>query len=404
MSIIRKLFVWVYHIIDKILAWALVFLIKLYQYSISPDKGIFSPILKWRICSHKPHCSEYATQILKRYWFFKWLAPISDRILACKPSDQKMYDPAVYRVVFCCSANIWIPFLEELNSDNRFEICGIVTQSDKPAWRWMQLKENPIKVKAKELFPHESEDFIQTPLKINPEKSVEWQNFYDWLKAKNPDFLVVISYGKILPQSILDIPTFGPINVHGSLLPKYRGASPLQSIFLNKEEKSWITIMHMNAWMDTWDIIDQLSFPLKFEWTVKDLIIALEKEGPKFLCNTLWNYSKKQIHSKTQNETQATICQKIEKSDWEIDVYNDKLEDIYAKYRAYAIWPKIWFKLNEKTVIIEELQLDESKYNDNKDKPLIEWKILNPAVVNISIKPEWKKAMDWKSFCNGYLR
>jgi methionyl-tRNA formyltransferase len=67
--------------------------------------------------------------------------------------------------------------------------------------------------------------------------------------------------------------------------------------------------------MDTGDIIDQLSFPLKFEWTVKDLISALEKEGPKFLCNTLWNYGKKQIKSEKQDETKATICQKIEKSD-----------------------------------------------------------------------------------------
>ena len=404
MSYCRKILKKLYLFIDKILTTIALIFIKLYQYSISPDKGVLSPILKWRICSHEPHCSEYATQILKRYWFFKWLAPISDRILSCKPSNRKMYDPSFYRVVFFCSANIWIPFLEELKWDDRFEICWVVTQADKPAWRWMQLKENPIKVKAKELFPDKAEDFIQTPLKINPEKSVEWQNFYDWLKAKNPDFFVVISYGKILPQSILDIPTFGPINVHGSLLPKYRGASPLQSIFLNKEEKSWITIMHMNAWMDTWDIIDQLSFSLKFERTVKDLITALEKKWPKFLCNTLWNYSKKQIKATTQDESKATICQKIEKSDWEIDVYNDKLEDIYAKYRAYAIWPKIWFKLNEKIVIIEELELDEAKYNDNKNKPLIDWKNLNPAITNIAIKPEWKKAMDWKSFCNGYLR
>lgn len=404
MSYCRKILKKLYLFIDKILTTIALIFIKLYQYSISPDKGVLSPILKWRICSHEPHCSEYATQILKRHWFFKWLAPISDRILSCKPSNRKMYDPSFYRVVFFCSANIWIPFLEELKWDDRFEICWVVTQADKPAWRWMQLKENPIKVKAKELFPDKAEDFIQTPLKINPEKSVEWQNFYDWLKAKNPDFFVVISYGKILPQSILDIPTFGPINVHGSLLPKYRGASPLQSIFLNKEEKSWITIMHMNAWMDTWDIIDQLSFSLKFERTVKDLITALEKKWPKFLCNTLWNYSKKQIKATTQDESKATICQKIEKSDWEIDVYNDKLEDIYAKYRAYAIWPKIWFKLNEKIVIIEELELDEAKYNDNKNKPLIDWKNLNPAITNIAIKPEWKKAMDWKSFCNGYLR
>ncbi len=404
MSILRKSIKFIYHFIDRILTIIALVLIRIYQLTISPDKWIFSPILKNRICSHIPHCSKYASQILRRYGFCRGLAPIADRVLSCKPSNKKMYDPAFYRVVFFCSANIWIPFLEELNSDSRFEICWVVTQTDKPAWRWMQLKENPIKIKSKELFTDKSENFIQTPSIINPEKGIEWENFYNWLKEKNPDFLVVISYWKILPQSILNIPTFGPINVHGSLLPKYRGASPLQSIFLNKEEKSWITIMHMNAWMDTWDIIDQLSFPLKFERTVKDLISALEKEGPKFLCNTLRNYGKRHIKASPQNETQATICQKIEKSDWEINIYTDNLEDIYAKYRAYAIWPKIWFKLNEKTIIIEELKLDENKYNENKKSSLIQWKNLNPAVTNIAIKPEWKKAMDWKSFCNWYFR
>ena len=404
MSFIRTLSKKIIYFIDTIFARIALWLIKLYQRTISPDKWIFSPILKWRVCSHTPHCSEYATQVLKRYWFFKWIAPISDRILSCKPSSQKMYDPAFYRVVFCSSAKIWIPFLEELKTDSRFEICGIVTQSDKPAWRWMQLQENPIKVSAKELFPEAEEDFIQTPTKINPEKSVEGQNFYDWLKEKNPDFLVVISYGKILPQSILDIPQFWPINVHGSLLPKYRWASPLQSIFLNKEEKSWITIMHMNAWMDTGDIIDQLSFPIQFNWTVKELIEALEKAWPKFLCNTLRNYGKHQISAEPQDEKSSTLCKKIEKSDWEINPFKDSLEDIYAKYRAYAIWPKIRFKLNEKSVIIEELELDEKLYNEHKSEPIIIEKKLNQAITKISPKPEWKKAMDWKSFCNGYLR
>ena len=404
MSILRKIIKFIYQSTDKTLTTSAIFLIKLYQLTISPDKWIFSPILKWRICSHKPHCSEYAVQILKRYWFFKWLALISDRILSCKPSNKKMYDPAFYRIVFCSSANIWNPFLEELNNDPRFEICWIVTQADKPAWRWLQLKENPVKLKAKELFQDKNEDFIQTPLNINPEKTLEWQNFYNWLKEKKPDFLVVISYGKILPKSILDIPTFWPINVHGSLLPKYRWASPLQSIFLNKEEKSWITIMHMNEWMDTWDIIDQLSFFIEFNRTVKDLITALEKNWPKFLCNTLWNYAKWYIKIERQDESNATICKKIEKSDWEIDIYNDNLEDIYAKYRAYAIRPKIRFKLNEKTVIIEELQIDELKYNENKHSPLVQWKNLNTSIINISIKPEWKKTMDWNSFCNGYFK
>ena len=83
--------------------------------------------------------------------------------------------------------------------------------------------------------PYEGGHFISTPTKINPDKSLEGKAFYDRLQAKQPDFLVVIAYGKILPQSILDTAHFGAINVHGSLLPNYRGASPLQSIFLNNE-------------------------------------------------------------------------------------------------------------------------------------------------------------------------
>lgn len=389
---------------DKILTYILLFFIRIYQYSLSPDEWLFSLVLKWKICTHEPHCSAYAVQVLKRYGFFKSIPLIIERILSCKPSTKKMYDPAFYKVVFCSSANIWIPFLEELNSNPKFEICGIITQADKPAWRWMQLHENPIKKLAKQLYPDKNDDFIQTPLKINPDKSIEGQNFYEWLKNKNPDFLVVISYWKILPQAILDVAKFWSINVHGSLLPKYRGASPLQSIFLNKEKESWITIMHMNAWMDTWDIIDQLKFQIKFEWTVKELIEALEKVWPKFLWDTLYYYAKHQIKSKKQDEKIATLCQKIEKSDWEIFPFEDSLEDIYAKYRAYFIRPKVRFKLNWKTIIVDELKLNENFYESSKNKPLFDWKSLNQAIEKILLKPEWKKWMDWKSFVNWYLK
>jgi putative component of membrane protein insertase Oxa1/YidC/SpoIIIJ protein YidD len=236
---------------DHFLASIIVLLIKLYQTTLSPDKGIFSPVLKGRICSHEPHCSEYAIRTLRRYGFRKGIGKVTDRILHCKPSKEKMYDPEYYRIVFFSSAPIGVPFLEELTKDKRFEIVGVVTQTDKPVGRGLHLQENIIKTKAKELgyskrdsnSPSELQDGYEgaegvSPTKLNPEKSLEGKIFYDRLKAKNPDFLVVIAYGKILPQSILDLAYFGAINVHGSLLPKYRGASPLQSIFLHQEQKS----------------------------------------------------------------------------------------------------------------------------------------------------------------------
>ncbi|MDR2190402.1 MAG: membrane protein insertion efficiency factor YidD [Candidatus Peribacteria bacterium] len=122
----------VFRIIDSFLASLIIFFIKLYQLTLSPDKGIFSPVLKGRVCAHEPHCSEYAIKTLKRYGFWKGIGKATDRILSCKPRMEKIYDPAYYRIVFFSSAPIGVPFLEALAQDKRFEIVGVVSQADKP--------------------------------------------------------------------------------------------------------------------------------------------------------------------------------------------------------------------------------------------------------------------------------
>jgi methionyl-tRNA formyltransferase len=143
----------------------------------------------------------------------------------------------------------------------------------------MEVKPNIIKTEAEKIIANHKEntanEFIKTPnsLRLDSKKySEEAHNFKLRLEAKNPDYLVVIAYGKIIPQYILDIAQIAPINVHGSLLPKYRGASPLQSVFLNQERQTGITIMKMDANMDTGNMIDMLKFDIEFNWTVKDLI------------------------------------------------------------------------------------------------------------------------------------
>ena len=389
--------------IDRIIAQWCIYLIYLYQQTLSPDKGIFSPFLKGRICAHEPHCSEYWIRVFKRYGFLKWLPLVSDRILSCKPSSEKMYDPEHYRVVFFSSAPIGVPFLEELIHDERFEVVGVVSQEDKPVGRGLKLTANIIKTTAIENWiPWEA---IYTPTKINPDTSLEGKHFNDWLIDKAADFFVVIAYWKIMPQALLDIPIFWAINVHWSLLPKYRWASPLQSVFLNKEEKTWITIMHMDAGMDTWAMIDKLAFKIPFERTVKELIEKFKEEWPEFLNTTLRDYAKGSLRSNPQNDETASYCKKITKEDWKIDPFKDSIESIYAKYRWYALWPKIWFSYNDKKVAIEELILDEVKYNELKNTPLFDWKnSLNGCIKDIALKPEWKKAMDFKSFKNGYLK
>ncbi len=316
---------------------------------------------------------------------------------------QKIYDPEHYRVVFCSSAPIWVPFLQALAADKRFEIVGVVTQEDKPVGRGLKLTPNIIKQTALDLGFSSEE--IQTPQKINPDLSLEGKNFFDRLQAKSPDFLVVIAYGKLLPQSILDLPIFGAINVHGSLLPKYRGASPLQSVFLVNEQQSWITIMHMDAGMDTGAMIDKLAFKLPFEWTVKDLIAKIQKSWPQFLNDTLRSYAKAELQAHPQNENLATHCQKITKEEGKICPSKYPLAEVYAKYRGYFLWPKVWFTFNEKKVVIEELVLDEVLFSEAKDQPLRDGDFrLNSCVKSLLLKPEGKKTMDFQSFKNGYLK
>lgn len=316
---------------------------------------------------------------------------------------QKIYDPEYYRVVFFSSAPIGTPFLTALHQDPRFEVVGVVTQEDKPVGRGLKLTPNVIKQTALELGFQEQQ--IQTPRKINLETSIEGKNFYDRLQAKSPDFLVVIAYGKLMPVSLLELPTFAPINVHGSLLPQYRGASPLQSVFLDQQTQTGITIMHMDAGMDTGAIVDRLAFKLPFDRTVKTLIEKIQETWPQFLNDTLRSYAKGALHATPQDESQSTTCQKITKHDGEIAPASDSLAGIYAKYRAYALRPKIRFTHQEKTVVIESLILDADLYAAGKDQPLWDSSYrLHPAIKTLSLKPEGKKSMDRTSFKNGYLK
>lgn len=313
---------------------------------------------------------------------------------------HKIYDPEFYKVVFFSSAPIGVPFLEKLSEDKRFDISGVVTMPDAPAGRGMKMQENVVKTKAREY----SYD-ITTPnsLRLDSKKYAdEATQFQQRLADKKPDFLVVIAYGKIIPQHILDIPTFWPINVHGSILPKYRGASPIQSVFLHDEKETGITIIKMDAWLDTGDMIDIAKFPIAFDWTAKDVIVKMQTSGPQFLVDTLWKYGKWLLGEVKQDDTLATYCGKIEKEDGLIDPYTDSLASIYQKYRAYILWPKIYFMHGDKRVIVEELILDEKLFATNNDNSLIQNNTTNPCVMTLTVKPEWSKSQSWHDFMKGY--
>lgn len=326
-----------------------------------------------------------------------------DRVSRCTPASQTKYDPDHYRVIFFSSAPIGVPFLEKLASDPRFELVWVVTQPDKPAGRGLHLQPNIIKTTAQKIgLPEEK---IFTPEKINPDKSPEWKIFYENIKKQNADFFVVIAYGKIIPQSVLDIPRIAPINVHGSILPEYRWASPIQSVLLDEKTETGITIMAMDATLDTGDIISILKFPLSLSDTSREIISAIQSKWPDFLADSLEEFAKGHLIRKAQEESKATFCTKIEKEDWLISIDWDPLQKVFSKYKAFILRPKIFFIYQDKSFIIEWLSVSPEIYEKNKSTPLIDSsRNLNPAINEITIKPEGKKTMDRPSFLNGYIK
>jgi methionyl-tRNA formyltransferase len=420
-------------------------LIFIYQKTISPDEWILSPMLKWTVCAHEPHCSEYARLSLVRYGFLDSIEQIITRIISCRPSMTKTYDPVSYRVVFASSAPIGVPFLQALAADPRFDIVGVVTQPDQPVGRGLKMTPNIIKTEAEKLQidapleKHSSEhkggwrgDFVVTPrsLRLDSKKYADDAVSFDSrLKEKNSDFLVVIAYGNIIPQHILDIPTIAPINVHGSLLPAYRGASPIQSVLLDDQSETGITIMRMDAGLDTWPMLRKQWFPLTIHTTALDIIHKFQEFGPQLLIDTMVGYATGKVQEIPQPQSPIPpekgdtaeprgFCSKLEKTHGLINPWTQSLHEINNIYRGCYLWPKTYFVLDDsrgkhagKQIIIDTLELDETLWEAHKDSPLLLGEVgwgsvkqemkLSPAITNLLIKPEWSKAMKWEDWLRG---
>lgn len=395
--------------IHTFLSRCAIFFIHIYQKTLSPDTWPLRFRLAWRVCSHEPHCSKYSKECFQRYSFFTWLHYTIERVSTCYPSNNKNYDPSSFSVVFFSGAPIGNVFLKWLTQDTRCDVVWVVTMPDAARGRWMHMKENTVAASAKDLGIDPSN--ILKPHSLKASSKTWWdeaKHCISWLEEKQPDFIVVVAYGKIIPQQILDIPRIAPINVHGSLLPAYRGASPLQSVFLDKEKKTWITIMLMHAELDAGDSIKTLDVPLPFSWTVIELINEFERIWPTFLQDTLWEYTKWRVQSSPQDHTKATFTSKLKKEDALIHISTDSIQDVYAKYRAYAMWPKVYFMHNNKRVLIEQLVIEEKDYINQKELPIYtphkdQTYTLHPSIRILLVKPEGKKSMSWWDFARWYI-
>jgi methionyl-tRNA formyltransferase len=196
---------------------------------------------------------------------------------------------------------------------------------------------------------------------------------------------IVADYGKIIPKEILDIPKYGTLNIHPSLLPKFRGPSPIQSFILSGEEETGVTIIKMTEKVDAGPIIAQQKFSIfNFQFSnYKDLKEKLAELGGELLIKIIPDWIEGKIKPQEQNYSQATFTKKITKKDGLIDL-NENPQTIYKKFLAFTPWPSIYFFANDKRIIITDASFKKNKFIIKK------------------IKPEGKNEMSFEDFLRGH--
>lgn len=233
--------------------------------------------------------------------------------------------PKKIRTIFMGTPELSAVALQTLINDGRFEIILTVTQKDQAVGRHLQIKKSPVKVLAE-----------NNHLKISqPEKIKEIEAE---IKELNPDLIVVVAYGQIIPSSILNTPQYGCLNVHGSLLPKYRGASCIQATILNNDAQGGITIMKMDEKMDTGDIIEKIAIDLEKNETSQSLMEKIKEITSNHLPRVIIDFIAGKITAKKQDESLASYVKLIKKTDGRLD-FTQTATEIERKIRAYFPWP-----------------------------------------------------------------
>lgn len=243
------------------------------------------------------------------------------------------------KVVFFGTPDFVTPVLQKLFE--HFEVVAIVTSPDAIQGRKKELTPSPVK---QYVLKSNVNTAILSPEKLDNQIAQELQEL-------SPDLFIVAAYGKIIPQQILDIPQFGSLNIHPSLLPKYRGPSPIQTALLNGDTVSGISVIEMDAEMDHGPIVAKWEYPLTSKDTFESLHYAMFQEASEKLSEIITNFCSKKTPGTVQDESLATYCQRITREDGFVDFASspDPVE-LDRKIRAFYPWPNVWTRLDGKIV------------------------------------------------------
>lgn len=243
------------------------------------------------------------------------------------------------RTIFMGTPDFAVPCLDMLIKED-YQIAAVVTQPDRPKGRGRKMTYSPVKEAA----------LLYNLLVLQPD-SIKSDDFYNLMAALAPDVIIVVAYGQLLPKRILDLPPCGCINVHASLLPKYRGAAPIHWAVINGEAKTGITTMVMDVGMDTGDMLIKNELPILPEDTTGSLHDKLKEMGAVVLSDTLRQIADGTVSRQPQNDAEATYARMLDRDIERID-WHQPASAIHNLVRGLNPWPGAYCRLQNKSLKI----------------------------------------------------
>ncbi len=298
------------------------------------------------------------------------------------------------KLVFCGTPRFAVPTLEKLVGGG-FEVRLVVTQPDKPRGRGLELAPSPVKSRALELGL----------TVVQPDKIKHNEEFRAQLAAIQPEAIVVVGYGRIIPQWMIDLPPLGNINLHASLLPKYRGAAPIQWALALGEMVTGVTTMRIDAGLDTGDILLQKEIPIAAEGTAETLAPRLAAIGADLMVETLRGLDAGTIHPQPQDDSRATLAPILKREDGLMD-FQRSASQIMNRLRGFQPWPGAFTTFRGRQLRVLAARAAVAKLLPGEIKVEGDRMLVgcgeNTALELLEVQPEGKKRMAARDFVHGY--
>ena len=294
------------------------------------------------------------------------------------------------KIVFMGTPDFAVPCLKALIQDGN-EIAAVFTQPDKPKGRGYVMQPPPVKVCAEENgIP------VYQPVSMKDGTALEI------LKGIMPEMIVVVAYGKILPKEILDIPEFGCVNVHASLLPLYRGAAPIQQAVLDGCEKTGVTAMMMDAGLDTGDMLMKSELKIGENETADELHDRLSQLGAELIVKAVHAAAEGTLVREKQKDEEACYAGMLTREMSELD-FNKPAREVHNKVRGLNSWPSASAELNGKRIKIHRTKIVDGSGEPGQVLSLKPFVVAcgEGAVEILELQPEGKKKMPAQSYVNG---